>query len=258
MNVPVLSPWGGKAPINSLAGAEKKFSLKWLRPRKLSNLKSMKSPMELPKAFCSRLFKNFRLALASLTIIFFLLSPANIKAEEAHRTVSSPEPSEAQHHESPWSSVWKWANFFILFGGLGYYLRKPMREFFESRTRSIEEGLRNASEAKEVALRKIREIESRMARLDQEIQALKAEALREADEERARIIETAKTEAHKNLELARREIEGLKKMAHLELKGHVAELAVALAEERLKKMVGPEENKKIVHEFIDTLQPTKN
>jgi len=218
----------------------------------------MKLPMELPKAFCSRFLKRAQLAVAGAVMTLLLLSPANFKAEEAHQPAQSEGHGEAQHHESPWSSVWKWANFFILFGGLGYYLRKPMREFFESRTRSIEEGLRNAREAKEEALRQIHEIESRMARLDQEIQALKAEALREADEEKARILESAKAEAVKILELAQREIGGLKKSAQLELKGHVAELAVALAEERLKRMVGTEENKKIIHEFIETLQAAKN
>ena len=214
--------------------------------------------MELPKAFCSRSFKSVRLSFACAVITLLLLSAANIKAEEGHRPAQSQEQGEALHHESPWSSVWRWANFFILFGGLGYYLRKPMREFFESRTRSIEEGLRNAREAKEAALRQIQEIESRMALLDQEIQALKAEALREADEEKARIIESAKAEASKILELAQREIDGLKKSANLELKGHVAELAVALAEERLKRLVGTEENKRLIHEFIETLQTTKN
>ena len=214
--------------------------------------------MELPKAFCSRVSKSVRLVFVGAVIVFFLLGPAMIGAEEAHRPESAHGQSESRHHESPWSSVWKWANFFILFGGLGYYLRKPMREFFESRTRSIEEGLRNAREAKEAALKQIREIESRMAQLEKEIQTLKAEALREADEERARIIEGAKAEASKILELAQREIEGLKKLAHLELKGHVAELAVTLAEERLKKVVGTEENKKIIHQFIESLHAAKN
>jgi F-type H+-transporting ATPase subunit b len=218
----------------------------------------MKSPMELPKSSCNRAFKKVRLVFAATVITLFLLSSPMMRAQEAHRQVSASERSEAQHHESPWSSLWKWANFFILFGGLGYYLRNPMREFFESRTRSIEEGLRNSREAKEAALSKIREMESRMAQLEQEIQALKAEALQEADEERARIIKGAKAEASKILELAQREIEGLKKAAHLELKGHVAELAVTLAEERLKKVVGTEENKKIIHQFIETLHGAKN
>ena len=214
--------------------------------------------MKLPRVFCNREIRIVRLFLAGVVITFFLLGPALIKAEETHQAESAHEQGESQHHESPWSTIWKWANFFILFGGLGYYLRKPMREFFESRTRSIEEGLRNAREAKEGALKQVREMEARMAQLAQEIQALKAQGMKEANEEKARIIEGARAEASKILELAQREIEGLKKLAHLELKGHIAELAIKQAEERLKKVVGTEENKKITHQFIEALHAGKN
>ncbi len=58
-----------------------------------------------------------------------------------------------------------------------------------------------------------------------------------------------KIEAQKILEMAHREIEGLKKSARLELKAHVADLAVKLAEERLQKSVGSEENKRLVAEI---------
>ena len=217
----------------------------------------MKWPMESRKVSCNRILKTCGIALAGVAFWCFLLAPNLILAEESHQD-SSSEGHHESHAGSPWDSVWRWANFLILFGGLGYYLRKPMRDFFESRSRSIEEGLRNARHAKEEALRKIQEIESRMAHLGQEIQSLKEQALREADEEKSRIIEGAKAEAAKIMEMAQREIEGLKKAAHLELKGHVAELAVALAEERLRKTVGADENAKIVHEFMETLQPTKN
>ena len=49
--------------------------------------------------------------------------------------------------------------------------------------------------------------------------------------------------------MAHREIEGLKKSARLELKAHVADLAVKLAEDRLQKSVGSEENKRLVAEI---------
>ncbi|MGH9428648.1 MAG: hypothetical protein ACRD2L_20350, partial [Terriglobia bacterium] len=82
--------------------------------------------------------------------------------------------------------------------------------------------------------------------------------VKEAEEEKVRILESANMEAQKILEVAHREIEGLKKSARLELKAHVAELAVKLAEERLQKSVGPEENKRLVMRFLDSLETAKN
>ncbi len=196
-------------------------------------------------------------ALLLLTAVCILTPRVTFAAEEAQHGASSGEHGGG-HAESPLTAVWKWGNFLILFGGLGWYLRQPLREFLETRSRSIEEGLASGRLARESALKRMSEIENRMARLDDEVRALRAQAAREAEEERARILESAKVEAQKILEVAHREIEGLKQSARLELKAHVADLAVKLAEERLQKSVGSEENKRLVVRFIDSLETAKN
>ena len=196
-------------------------------------------------------------ALLFLTAACFLTPRLTLAAEEAQHGASSGGHGGG-HAESPLTAVWKWGNFLILFGGLGWYLRQPLREFLETRSRSIEEGLASGRLARESALKQMTEIESRMARLDDEVRALRAQAVKEAEEERARILESAKIEAQKILEMAQREIEGLKKSARLELKAHVADLAVKLAEERLQKSVGSEENKRLVVRFLDSLETAKN
>jgi F-type H+-transporting ATPase subunit b len=192
-----------------------------------------------------------------LTAACFLTLGATVAAEEAQHGASSGEHGGG-HAESPLTVVWKWGNFLILFGGLGWYLRQPLREFLETRSRSIEEGLASGRLARESALKQMNEIENRMARLDDEVRALRAQSVKEAEEERTRILESAKIEAQKILEMAHREIEGLKKSARLELKAHVADLAVKLAEERLQKSVGSEENKRLVLRFLDSLETAKN
>jgi ATP synthase F0 subunit b len=196
-------------------------------------------------------------ALLLLTAVCILTPRVTFAAEEAQHGASSGEHGGG-HAESPLTAVWKWGNFLILFGGLGWYLRQPLREFLETRSRSIEEGLASGRLARESALKRMSEIENRMARLDDEVRALRAQAAREAEEERARILESAKVEAQKILEVAHREIEGLKQSARLELKAHVADLAVKLAEERLQKSVGSAENKRLVLRFIDSLETAKN
>ncbi|HET6962505.1 MAG TPA: F0F1 ATP synthase subunit B [Terriglobia bacterium] len=195
-------------------------------------------------------------ALVFLTAACFLTPRITLAAEEAQHGASNGHGGG--HAESPLTAVWKWGNFLILFGGLGWYLRLPLREFLETRSRSIEEGLASGRLARESALKQMSEIENRMARLDDEVRALRAQAVKEAEEERARILESAKIEAQKILEMAQREIEGLKKSARLELKAHVADLAVKLAEERLQRSVGSEENKRLVVRFLDSLETAKN
>src|SRR4051812_17081702 len=195
--------------------------------------------------------KEFLILLWALLALVFLLPSEGLawQGDEPYSPAAESHPKE-HHVESPLTAVWKWLNFLILFGGLGWYLRRPLREFLDSRARAIEEALANARQAKELASTKLSEIETRLARLDQEIIHLKEQALREAEDERTRILESAKLEAQKILNLARREIDGLQKSARLELKAHLASLAVKLAEERLQRSVGPEENKKIIQQFL--------
>jgi F-type H+-transporting ATPase subunit b len=215
--------------------------------------------MRLLRQSCANSAKKECLILLwALLALVFLLPTEGLAQEGGEPYPPAAESHPKEHHvESPLTAVWKWLNFLILFGGLGWYLRKPLRGFLDSRARAIEEGLANARQAKELASTKLSEIETRLARLDQEIVHLKEQASREAEDERTRILESAKLEAQKILDLARREIDGLQKSARLELKAHLASLAVKLAEERLQRSVGPDENKKIIQQFLQTLNTAK-
>jgi len=211
--------------------------------------------MRLLRRSCANSAQKDSLILLWALVALVILLPSGGLAwqgDEPHSPAAETHPKE-HHAESPLTAVWKWLNFLILFGGLGWYLRRPLREFLDSRARAIEEGLASARQAKELSSTKLSEIETRLARLDQEIIHLKEQASREAEDERTRILESAKLEAQKILDLARREIDGLQKSARLELKAHLASLAVKLAEERLQRSVGSEENKKIIQQFLQTL-----
>ena len=161
-------------------------------------------------------------------------------------------------HGSPLSIVWKWGNFILLFGGLAYYLRRPLREFLQARARGIEEGLASGKRAQEEAEAKMSAVETRLARLDEEIDGLKQQAARESEEERQRIIDSSRAEAERFVAMARREIEGLQRTARLELKAHVARLAVDLAEERLRRDLEPGQNQRIISRFVRSLKETRS
>lgn len=216
--------------------------------------------MALSKPFCGNRIKTVRFWGLAVALSALLFGPASsrARAEEPQHAAAGQQHESGEHAESPLTMVWQWGNFFILFGGLGWLLRKPLREFLETRSQAIREGLESGRRARESSQKQLSEIESRLSGLDEDIRSLKAQALKEAEEERTRILEGAKLEAQKILELAHREIEGLKKSARLELKAHIAELAVKIAEERLQKSVGSEENKRLVLRYLDSLEGTRN
>lgn len=162
-----------------------------------------------------------------------------------------------EHHGSPLSFVWKWGNFILLFGGLGYYFRKPLRDFLDLRADGIQQGLSDARQAEKDAEEKMSAIEARLAGISNEIESLKVLAIRETEKEKTRILERAEAEADKLIEMAKREIEGLQRSASLELRVYVAELAVNLAKQRLRNHLGPEENRQIISKFVRSLKDNR-
>lgn len=218
--------------------------------------------MESLRRSCARLSLpgSFLIALTGVLLATCLALPA--AGEEATDDGSDGGAAAAaaagDDHGSPLSVVWKWGNFILLFGGLAYYLRRPLREFLQARARGIEEGLASGKRAQEEAKEKMSAIEAQLARLDEDIDGLRQQAARESEEERRRIVDSSHAEAERIVAVARREIEGLQRTARVELKAHVARLAVDLAEERLKKDLEPSQNQRLVSRFVRSLKQTRS
>ena len=212
--------------------------------------------MESLRRSCARFSSpgSFLIALTGVSLAFCLVLP--VPGLEA--SGGGAAAAAGDDHGSPLSVVWKWGNFILLFGGLAYYLRRPLREFLQTRARGIAEGLASGKRAQEEAEAKMSAIESQLARLDEEIDGLKQQADRESEEERQRIIDSSRAEAERIVAMARREIEVLQRSAQAELKAHVARLAVDLAEERLRRDLEPGQNRRIISRFVRSLKETRS
>ncbi|MYC83828.1 MAG: F0F1 ATP synthase subunit B [Acidobacteria bacterium] len=212
--------------------------------------------MESLRRSCARFSSpgSFLIALTGVSLAFCLVLP--VPGVEA--SGGGAAAAAGDDHGSPLSIVWKWGNFILLFGGLAYYLRRPLREFLQTRARGIAEGLASGKRAQEEAEAKMSAIESQLARLDEEIDGLKQQADRESEEERQRIIDSSRAEAERIVAMARREIEVLQRSAQAELKAHVARLAVDLAEERLRRDLEPGQNRRIISRFVRSLKETRS
>ena len=160
---------------------------------------------------------------------------------------------EHQAEEPWWSLPAKFFNFIVLFGLLGYLLRKPAAEFFAARTRAIQQGMVEARQAREEADRRLAEIEQRLARLGEEIEALRAEAGREAEVQRESLRAAAGAEAQKILAAAEADIVTLARAARLELKAFTAQLAVELAEERIRSQMNADVQGRLLRAYSEDL-----
>ena len=115
--------------------------------------------------------------------------------------------AKEENSKSPHELIYKTINFAILVGGLGYVLRKPLAEFFSSRSASIQKSLEEGRKALEASQAQLKSVEEKLRGLEAEIAAFKASAVREMEAERQRMQQGSVEEAARILESARAQTE---------------------------------------------------
>ncbi|PWU09766.1 MAG: hypothetical protein C5B51_05620 [Terriglobia bacterium] len=183
--------------------------------------------------------------LSWIPLLLLTLGPV-VFAQEAGE---KKERGFAEEHEL----ALKWANFALLAGGLGYLIGKNAGPFFAARTRKIREQMILAEEARQSAEKRAGEVDRRLANLEKEIASLRSESQKEAESETQRmkqqtVADIAKVRAH-----AEQEIAAAGKAARLELKRYSAQLALGLAEQKLRSRVTPPTQESLVRGFVRDL-----
>lgn len=149
--------------------------------------------------------------------------------------------------------VGKVFNLAIVIAILVWVARKPLANFYASRTEGIRERLEEARQARAEAERKLAEMEARMGRLDDELAGIRAAAEREGREEYERLLAQAEADAARIVARARQEIEGMTRSAELDLRSHAADLAVRLAEDKVRAEMTEDDRGRLFERFVDRL-----
>jgi F0F1-type ATP synthase membrane subunit b/b' len=147
----------------------------------------------------------------------------------------------------------KTINFLVLFGGLAFLLRKPLRAMLGKRGLAIGESLRQADEAKADAEGKQREAEVKLSSLEEDIRRMMDTARSVAEREKDRIAAQAAAEAERIRRFTQDEIDRLAKSGLQELKAYAAEKATAAAGERIRKRLTPAEQVALIDKSIERL-----
>lgn len=154
-------------------------------------------------------------------------------------------------HGSLWKDyMWKIINFAILILILFKFAKKPLQNFLQKRTELIEKTLNEAREAKEAATKALKEVEERLKVKDTEIEAIMSAAKKSGEHERDGIIEESNKLKEKILEQAKTNIEYELKHAKEAIKAEAVELAMELAEKKLKEKLTKEEQEKLLEDSL--------
>jgi F-type H+-transporting ATPase subunit b len=143
-------------------------------------------------------------------------------------------------------------NFVILFGAIGWVLKKKLPVFLRGRSDRLQKQLVDSRAATEDANRRLHAIEERLAKLDTEIISMRQASEREVNHEEERFRDQLRADKERIVNQAEQEIDNVSHSARRELQRYAAELAVDTAQQRLH--VTPEIDQKLIDEFLETLE----
>jgi F-type H+-transporting ATPase subunit b len=155
--------------------------------------------------------------------------------------------------ESGSALAWKWVNFAVLLGGLGYLAAKNAPAFFSARTADIQKAIKDATGLKIEAEFRASEIDRKMATLEAEIRRMRDASRAEMSQESARIDHDTSVALDKIHEHTAREIEALQHQARNTLREHAAQLAVTLAAERMRERMTSDDRAHLIDAFIQSV-----
>jgi F-type H+-transporting ATPase subunit b len=175
----------------------------------------------------------------------------------AFASYAVPQDSPAQKQDAEQGDTWiwwKWANFVILAGGLGYLIGKHVPPLFRKQSEEIHSALAEAAKIKQEATAYAASVETRLANLQSEIQRLRESAHSEMIAEGERIRRETEHHLQRIGEQSTQEIELMTRAAKDELRKYAAELAIGLAEERIRFRMNPDTQQSLAESFLHDLR----
>lgn len=148
-------------------------------------------------------------------------------------------------------------NFAILAGLLFFGLRKPASEFFGSRALNSKKRLEEATKFHDEAKRQFELIQSKLTNAEVEGKELIKSVKAQAEQEKLAILAHATDLSQKIQKDAERMINQEVVKARAELKSEAVELAMTLAEDKLRKELTPEDQVRLGADFISGIKTAR-
>lgn len=194
-------------------------------------------------------------------LVAALFAATALWAQEPGHEAKGAEHAEATHAEGAHAegdplAVWKWANFVLLAAGLGYLVGKTVPPLFRERTSEIQKGIAEAAQVKADADKRAAAVDARLAKLDTEISAIREQSRLEMQIEGDRIRKETAATIEKLQTQASAEIESAGVTARRDLKAYAAELALDMAEQRIRSRMDANAEAALIDAFVNDLGRT--
>jgi F-type H+-transporting ATPase subunit b len=150
-------------------------------------------------------------------------------------------------------TLWTIVLFLLFAGVLTKFGWKPILSMIEEREKSIQDSVTGAQKASAEAQALLAQHQELVREAGRQREDVNKRAIADAEALRADLSAKARAESEQMVKKAREQIEREKTLAIQELRGQVADLAIAAASKIVTTSLTPDAQKKLVQEFIDTL-----
>ena len=149
-----------------------------------------------------------------------------------------------------WDLLWRFMNFAVLLIVLVKVLSKPIANGLRARQQSIKEQFTDLEERKAEADSVYQSYEEKLASLEQEISDIVQSAVAQGEAEKERIIDAANRAAEDIKRQAEMAIQHELAEAKLKLREEVANQAVVMAEELIRKNLQDTDQVKLIEDYL--------
>lgn len=146
--------------------------------------------------------------------------------------------------------IWHTINFLVLVFLLSRYLYKPVITMLDERAARVRESMEQAERTRREAERAGEERASLLAEARREAEALRVQAERQVEAYRSQRRQEIEAEAQRMLSRAEADILAREQQMLAELRGQVADLAIAAAERVVRERMDGQMQRRLVEAFL--------
>jgi F0F1-type ATP synthase membrane subunit b/b' len=168
------------------------------------------------------------------------------------------ETQKSESAEPADNMKWKIANTLIFALGLGFLIAKTAPAFFNARSAEIQKAIKDATGLKIDADFRYSEADKRIAALSDEIKKLREQAALGMEREHERFQAAANKEIENVYRARDRELEAIEKDGVRQVRERSAQLALELAEYRLRERFRGGESAGLLDDFAHLVAGEKN
>jgi F-type H+-transporting ATPase subunit b len=193
-----------------------------------------------------------------LPLALLLSSGATFAQEEHPREAAAEHAAEGGEHGEhegidPKTLALQLLNFGVLLFILIKFGGKAINKSLKERHEQLKTDMEEAARLRTAAELRFKEQEKRLQNLEQELEAMRQAILKEAEHEKARIIAAAEERAKRVQDETRFQLDQQVKDAELRFRGEVAQAALKIADELLRRSVNGGDEQRLVQGFVAEL-----